>query len=383
MRAGSEGQPVGGTSCGSIGGTGAGSGVRFDRAPRCARRTGRIRYAALALITSTIVAAAGCDCERARDRMHETADQGFSQAWDCCKALQEMGLPSAESCFLDLKDWRQEITTLIIRWYQACLAGNQSLADSILRTMRRLFAEGVGTCGTVVADVTGQRRTIGLAIAAGDTATFDGDLGPVPRTFGGSDKDPQGTGADPPDVGFDIDGTVDVRSAEIAATVRLRGRVAVGRAIEKGSAPIRGFTLSCELPGGGELRLASRDVDASNRLIGPAPDGSVTLEVRCAVEMIGALPILVPSEVWLQLPLVTRGSTGGYAFAGGKRSLREVLPPAWGYADFNRDGFVDEADIVAYRSAAPHDRDLDLDGDADDDDDRAFIAAWMWGSGAG
>jgi hypothetical protein len=348
-------------------------------------RTGAVAFAAAWLVTL-----GGCDCDRSKDQMDRTANEGYAQAWACCHAIRELDPPAAIACFEDLKEWRTELTALIVRWYQACLDGNQSLADQILRTMHRIFVEGPGgsglPCGTIVVDGGGQPRTVGLAIAGRDRIVLGGDLKPLPRRFGGA-----GDGMPPPQTGRDlaIDGWATVEIAEMSFDLVLSGRVGLaipgplasqiplGHGGWPETVPVDDIELLLSAPGGSILRLSLEPEIGSPALLRVGT--AAVLRAACRVEAEGPLRLLLPETVWLELPLIPRANPAdGFELAGDRRPLRSVLPPALGFADFDRNGVIDERDLLAFRSAPADAADLDLDGDVDADDDRLFLASWRF-----
>lgn len=358
---------------------------RWSPGPAC-----RFRTCAVAVAAAWLAALGGCDCERAKERMDRTANEGYAQAWACCEAIRELDPPAAIACFEDLKDWRAQITTLIVRWYQACLEGNQSLADQIFRTMQRIFAEGPGEagppCGTIVVDAGGQPRTVGLAIAGRDRVSLGGELKPLPRAFGGS-----GDGAAPPRSGRElaIDGWATLEFDEMRVDVVLAGRVGLSLpghlAAEVGSGhggwpetiPVDALELLLSAPGGSILRLELEPEIGSPALLRQGE--TAVLRAACRIHAEGPLRLILPELLWLELPLTPRPSPEeGYELAGGRRALRSVLPPALGFADFDRNGVVDERDLLAFRVARDDAADLDRDGDVDRDDERLFLASWRF-----
>ncbi|GEM_PF-2775228 len=328
-------------------------------------------------VTGLMVALlAGCDCDKERKTMEDIAAKGFEDALVCCRELAPLNPPSAEQCLLSLKEWRQQITTLIIQWYQACLDGNQDLASQMLQAAKALFAQGTNeTCPSVQNDPTGQPRTAGLPFAVTDLLELSGRFKGEARSTVTPESDALAR--------FSVAAPLLLRGGAFEATVfgnriagTLSGKLTVGSASADGSASVLGFEIAFETPAGA-LHCVLADPDRRSA-IRATPYG-LRLMVMVSLTADPGVPFLFPSEAWFELPVTAVAE--GFALGGGARTLRAIAPPALGFADWQRDGIVDHADWSAYFSANADERDLDLDGDADPADDALFIESFRRATG--
>ncbi|MFO0828608.1 MAG: hypothetical protein U0572_10735 [Phycisphaerales bacterium] len=311
--------------------------------------------------------AGGCDCEKHRAAMERIADKGFEDAFQCCRALAETNPPEGEVCFQSLREWRTELTTLIVQWYQACLDGNSELAGQLLHALRAIFVvrfdEASGaTCSSVVLDPNGGYRTAGIALDRSDLVriggAFVGGLGPA----GDIDRETR----------FVLrGGTFEAEVFGVSVAGALSGELRLAAAAAGGTRAVEDLSLVFATPLGA-LRCSLSPIDSAGALA--ANGGDALLHARVRLSADDAVALLLPSEAWIELPLIRSGV--GYAIAPGTRAIREVVPPALGVADWVCDGHIGLDDWAAYFSAADRDRDLDLDGDADEEDDAIFIRSW-------
>ena len=319
---------------------------------------------------------AGCDCEKERKVMELMAEKGFEDSAMCCEAIVPLNPEAAKQCYLGLKEWRQQITSLIIQWYQACLNGNQNLASQLLQAAKALFVQGfTDDCPPVQLDPTGRIRTAGLPFSHADVLTLRGQFeGPFKLVVAEGRETGSGDGTTTPLIltGGRFSGTIFGTHVNGGLT----GDLTLGEARLDGSMPVMAFVLDFKVPGGAIHCTLSDDGRWS--AFKPTATGGL-LGVKVALAVGDDVPYLMPNEAWLELPL--HSTPHGFAFAGGNHSMRALLPPTFGWADWNQDGTVNHDDWTDYFTAPPESRDLDLDGDADDADDVLFIRSFRLATG--
>lgn len=350
-----------------LGGVG---GAKWPRSGLHLRMAGPGGVGCAALLAAMM--APGCDCERNRKHMEETANSGFEDAFQCCKALETIDPGEAALCYSDLKDWRSQLSTLIVLWYQACLDNNVELMKSILATAKALFASRFGDdCPAVVSAADGQLRTAGIPFTWTDLVQFDGAFERVEVALWDELVARPGLAGDDSQL-FELDDgqfTATVAGATVAGA--LTGAVRLGPADVHGQRSVIGFTASFSL--GGECISAHLDDPAALSML-TEDAGHATLGVRVSLAATEGLSLLLPPVAWIEFPV----RVGGDLIELDERvwSLRSVVPPALGIADWTADGSVTSDDWDAYFSAPPGEQDVDLDGDSDGGDAALFINSY-------
>jgi hypothetical protein len=318
---------------------------------------------------------AGC-CGDGQREMEKMADKYHDQAFACCKEIAELDPAEAVACFDSVKEWRLETGTLILQWYQACIADNEELARSIMEILRGMTSSlPGGECPMTAALPDGTKWAVGVPFAREDRLALQGKWVPDRGSYGAiftptlAIRPPienRTTTLTLEEGGFSLD----------ALGVSLSGTIT--GSLELGAQQADGFTISDAslrwAVGESGLSMRLADPDGLSRLSVGRDDGLV--ELRMSVVADERLGVLVPPVVWVRLPL-----TGtGLALDRVRYSATEIIPPAPGIADWNGDQEVDDLDWVAYWTTEPLDgidlRDVDLDGDFDAADAQRFVSAW-------
>lgn len=345
-----------------------------DTGERGPRRLGSSMASAGSVLVGAAVLA-GC-CGDGQREMEKMADKYHDQAFACCKEIAELDPPEAVACFESVKEWRLETGTLILQWYQACMADNDELARDIMEILRGMTSSlPGGECPMTAALPDGRKWTVGVPFGREDRLTLHGKWVLERGSFGL--LFPPGLGNRPPmenrasrmvleGGGFSLD----------ALGLSLSG--ALTGSLELGQPLAGGFTIT-----DASLRWAvgqsglSMHLDDPNGLSRLSVEGDRGLvELRMSVEADERLGVLVPPVVWVRLPL----TGAGLALDRAQCSATEIFPPAPGIADWNGDHEVDDLDWMAYWTSEPMDgidlRDVDLDGDFDAADVQRFVSAW-------
>lgn len=317
---------------------------------------------------------AGC-CGDGQREMEKMADKYHDQAFACCKEIAELDPAEAVACFDSVKQWRLETGTLILQWYQACMADNEELARNIMELLRGMTSSlPGGECPMTAALPDGRKWAVGVPFEREDRLTLHGKWVLERGSFGL--LFPPGLGTRPTEDrttrlvlesgGFSLD----------AIGLSLSG--ALTGSLELGPSRPDGFTIADAslrwAVGQSGISMHLADPDGQSRL--SVRTGGGLVELRMSVVTDEGLGVVVPPVVWVRLPL----SGSGLALDRAQCSATAIFPPAPGIADWNGDHEVDDRDWVAYWTTEPLKgidlRDVDLDGDFDAADVQRFVKAW-------
>lgn len=308
--------------------------------------------------------------------MSETLQQGYEDAFRCCKEVAAIDPEEGIACFAGLVEWRTDLTQLIIAWYQACIDGNADLARDLFDMARSIFVSRFGDdCPTVAIGPDGQPRTVGLVFGWSDELDLRGRFLPVTP----ADRAAAEARVGPLDAAlaaYAVEaGSFEAAIAGTTISGGLSGALVLGAARPDGARPIADLRLTFATGAGSvALALVSSDAALLERSVVRRRDGGLVLEAHVSLAVDDALPILAPPTAWIEFPL--RQTANGFALGGGSHALRRLMPPSLGFADWNGDGAVGLDDWTAYFAAPAEGRDLDLDGDQDAQDDALFIASF-------
>ncbi len=348
--------------------------LRIEVRPRSVARAWLASVALGSSVVGSLIVG-GC-CDESKREMDRLADKYYQQAFACCKAKAEVDPFGGASCFDQLLAWRLATGSGILEWYQACLNGEQNLAQQLLQQLRSLVVElGQETCGTTIALADGRKMTMGVPFGPDDTLSLAGAFtGPYGLLRPPANAPPQHETS----AHFTL-ATGRFRMQAMGATLAgaLHGAVDLRPiAGDPGAYAVEGASLTFGV-GAATVAMELQDPEdlSTVRLNGDVG----VLEMRVAIRVDGDVPVLAPPQAWVRIPV--RATPSGLAFASGNQPLLEFMPSAPGWADWNRDWTVDEADWAAFFAGPVGGqadlRDLDLDGDIDGDDIQLFTTAWQ------
>jgi hypothetical protein len=330
--------------------------------------------------------------------MKSIADDAFEQMFQCCTGIATIDPEQGVNCYDDLRDWRGETATLILQWYQACLNGNQDLAEAALGALRGLLQQASQSgCGEIQLRADGQWVATVSPFLRGDritvTGLFAGSFGSVrinsdSAAADGQNADGGGSGVAPPSTWTLGAGEVSLALSEtglagggLVLTGTMHGAFTVGAPVPPPpsvpgdgavtTAAVSGLELVIEV-GGQSVRLSLDDPRGIASLSG---DGhSYVLAAPVSLDVPDSLPGLTPSTLWLTMPLTATDE--GLVVDVAQAPAATLFPVSLGWADWDRDGDADVADVASFYADSGKVRDLNLDGVFDGLDVRLFVHAW-------
>ncbi|MDZ4754651.1 MAG: hypothetical protein SGJ11_09155 [Phycisphaerae bacterium] len=323
--------------------------------------------AILSAATSLPLVLGGC-CTEQRREMDALLDKYYEQAFMCCKERAALDPTGGAECFQKLAEWRLATATKILEWYQACLDGEQDIAGGIVGSLKALLTQiGNETCGTTLELPNGRNVTAGIPFVHGDTIEFEGAFDGMFKLM------------EPPDAPVRLDleaGAFRMEAFGSVVTGRLNGSLElVAHGPNSGTLIVERADLEFGV-GSGALVMTLDDHTGGSYVRFDGMHG--VLQLRVAISTSGDLALFTPSAAWLRIPVQVSGSS--ITFAGGIHQLIDIIPPAPGWADWNGDWVVDEADWAAFFAgpdAGEVDyRDLNLDGSIDATDIGMFADSW-------